>query len=294
MATLERAAAAFLHRSRSLRTCAQQQQTQLPPQQPQLPREGLLAKRQWWFGQESKPSRLYRRFTTTTTTDPSQSPPLQVQAAAAVAPDPLVLLIIGDWIDHDSDGDEDENRKEYPLVLMPNLLTTNNTVPVETVDDIVDAVNQHYSACSQFVGGMGEQDPGVWFAPIASSVHKDDDVLGAATLPLLRDAMQACREERHGVPFSVYTSGVQIADAVTVASLRFHSVQVSLWAASPVDYGHCTGRPHAVFSEVCGFVAHASECGVPVEVGVLRPYAEPARALALSLGARHVHVYDDP
>jgi hypothetical protein len=46
------------------------------------------------------------------------------------------------------------------------------------------------------------------------------------------------------------------------------------------------------FGAACGFVADAAERGFPVEVWVHAQYAGPARELALSLGARHVHVYD--
>ena len=157
------------------------------------------------------------------------------------------------------------------------------------MESIIEAVNRYYTSSAQFVGGMGEQDPGVWFAP--GDTRTQDLLADATTLQLLEDAMEACRSERHGVPFAVYTSGVHVVDMEAVAALRWDSVQVSLWAATPNDYNKCTGGRND-FAQVCGFIAQASEMNVPVEVGVLRQYAGPASSLALSLGARHVHVYD--
>lgn len=75
-----------------------------------------------------------------------------------------------------------------------------------------------------------------------------------------------------------------------MAQLKWESVQVSLWAANPSDYEKVTGRDD--FGIVCGFIAEATDLGIPIEVGVLRRYAGPARDLATSLGARHVHIYE--
>jgi hypothetical protein len=183
------------------------------------------------------------------------------------SPEPLILKLVSP--DDNSSSSSEGDGGSRPLVLMPPSVT--NTFLVNSVESIIEAVNRYYTSSAQFVGGMGEQDPGVWFAP--------------------EDAMEACRSERHGVPFAVYTSGVHVVDMEAVAALRWDSVQVSLWAATPNDYNKCTGGRND-FAQVCGFIAQASEMNVPVEVGVLRQYAGPASSLALSLGARHVHVYD--
>jgi len=231
----------------------------------------------------------------------------------AAAPQPLILWVVTDDDGEDLDSSEEEDEdsvssssssesssdddSEYDddahsLVLMPPNLT--NTTFVESAEGVVEAVNRHYSS-SQFVGGTGKEDPGVWFAPFSETV---DVLANAQTLELMETSMARSREERaHGVPFHVYTSGVNV-DAAAVAALKWDSVQVSLWAATPTDYAKCTGgRNSDEFAAVCGFIAEASDLGVPVEVGVLKPYANRARDLASSLGARQVHVYeeeDDP
>jgi len=212
---------------------------------------------------------------------------------ASSKPEPLILWVVnGEDYDEeeeeetssssssDSSEDSEDDDDDSPLVLLPPTLI--NTQLVDSVEGVVYAVNQYYGANQEhFVGGMGENDPGVWFAPL------DQDLL-VSSLDLLRDSMEACRQQRHGVPFSVYTTGVNV-DAAAVAALKWDSVQVSLWAASPADYQASTGRDD--FGAVCGFIAEASDLGVPVEVGVLKQYAGAARDLATSLGARQVHVY---
>ena len=228
-------------------------------------------------------------------------------------PQPLVLWVMqDDFTVTESESDSSSSSEEFssssededdsssledarpPLVLMPQTIT--NATLVASADDIVQAVNRHYGdgdSQERFVGGMGEQDPGVWFAPATDDTLETDLLASSQSLELLGDAMERCRAERHGVPFSVHTAGVNVSDVHAVAQLKWHSVHVSLWAATPQDYERATGggrRPD--FGAVCGFIAEAVELGVPVEVAVLREHAGAARDLARSLGARQVHVYD--
>lgn len=190
-----------------------------------------------------------------------------------------------------SDSSDDDDDELHTLVLIPPSNLTNTTF-VESIDEVVEVVNRRYNS-KHFVGGMGEGDPGVWFAPASDTV---DLLADSKTLELLGTSMERCRQERHGVPFNVYTSGINV-DPAAVAALKWDSVQVSLWAATPADYAKCTGRhgpdDSNLFGAVCGFIAEASDLGLPVEVSVLKQYAGPARDLASSLGARHVHVYEE-
>jgi len=192
--------------------------------------------------------------------------------------------------DEDASSDEDVDDSP-PLVLMPQTIT--NSTLVASADEIVQAVNRHYGdgdSQERFVGGMGEQDPGVWFAP-ATDTLETDLLASPQSLELLGEAMERCRAERHGVPFSVHTAGVNVLDVHAVAQLKWNAVHVSLWAATPKDYARATGGRQD-FGAVCGFIAEAVELGVPVEVAVLREHAGAARDLARSLGARQVHVHD--
>jgi hypothetical protein len=155
-------------------------------------------------------------------------------------------------------------------------------------DDVLTSVNQHYATESQFVGGMGESDPGVWFATTSTC---DKDTL--EFYQLVQESIALVKQERHGVPFSLYTTGIVSPGLdIPLTELGLDCLQVSLFAGSPPEYKKATGQDAAAFGQVCGFIADASEQGIAVEVGVLSAYASSARDLARSLGARHVHVYD--
>lgn len=142
-------------------------------------------------------------------------------------------------------------------------------------------VNEHYES-SHFVGGMGESDPGVWFAGVG------EDALAMASL--VQETIELVQIERHGVPFGLYTSGLITPD-MALAEIGLDILQVSLFAATPADYQAATGHSPKAFGQVCGFVSEAAEQGLAVEVGVLAKHAPAARDLALALGARNVHVY---
>jgi hypothetical protein len=161
---------------------------------------------------------------------------------------------------------------------------------VFTPEDVLKLVNDHYSRQDQFVGGMGEDDLGVWFAPSKSSSSSSSSSDALDYADLVQQGIALVKQERHGVPFGLYTSGLVVDDddATTIPLLNklgLSSLQVSLFAASPP-------RSPQDFGRLCGFIVNAVEQGVAVEVGVLEQYATSARDLALSLGAQQVHVYE--
>jgi hypothetical protein len=156
---------------------------------------------------------------------------------------------------------------------------------VHTVFDVVQAVNEHYGNedCPQFVGGMGETDQGVFFASTGSldPLEYHD---------MIQESIQEVKLERHGIPFGAYTTGILPHD-IPVHELGLRKIRVCLFAATPDEYAQVTGRDQQDFHKVCSFIANTAEQGVAVEVAVLKPYAEKARELAMSLGAQEVHVH---
>jgi hypothetical protein len=154
---------------------------------------------------------------------------------------------------------------------------------------VLDLVNKHYQADSNFVGGMGESDAGVWFATTAGSTK---DSLDYAVD--IQSSIASVKEERHGVPIGVYTTGILSGSLdIPLSEIGISCLIVSLFAGSPDRYMRATGLDAKSFGQVCGFIADAAEQGIAVEVGVLSSDAGPARALAASLGAQEVHVYED-
>ena len=202
-------------------------------------------------------------------------------------PAPLFL-----WLgDSSSISTSTSTSTEQTATRPPNKLLLPVTAATEPTvlssDDVLASVNLHYESDQHFVGGMGESDPGVSFCTVSTC---STDALDFAQL--VAESIALVKQERHGVPFSLYTSGILSHDlTVPLSELGLESLQVSLFAGSPRDYQKATGRDAAAFGQVCGFIADATEQGVAVEVGVLSTYASGARDLALSLGARQVHVY---
>jgi hypothetical protein len=200
------------------------------------------------------------------------------------------------WVGPKQEADEEEDTVEadwnstnnnYNKLLLP--IDRARSATIFTPQDVLDAVTVHYTSQGHFVGGMGEDDPGVWFATPARS--KDDTVDHISSI--IQEGIALVKEERHGVKFGLYTTGLG-----TVPSninhwkdMRLSSLQVSLFAANPNEYHKVTGRPSKDFGTLCGFIVQAVEEGMAVEVGVLEEYKGSARDLALSLGARHVHVF---
>lgn len=183
-----------------------------------------------------------------------------------------------------------ENSSSRSLLLPSGVPFQTQDPPIwDSVESILEAVNAHYEA-SHFVGGMGESDPGVWFSVVPGSSR---DALEFPDIVI--DSIQAVKLERHGVPFSLYTDGTSVLDSsIPLVEWDLDCLVVSLWAATPKDYRAATGREDAAkaFGNVCGLIADAAEQGVAVEVTVLHAHASAGRDLALSLGARQVHVCD--
>lgn len=164
-----------------------------------------------------------------------------------------------------------------------------------------EIVSEHYAREENFVGAMGENDPGVWFAV----PHSDPCDILEYCIPLVLPAVELIREERHGIPFSICTSGILSSSTTTPSAtalieeipweeLDLASIQVSLVAANPRSYQQATGcNDDRQFGSVCAVIAALAERELPVEVSVLHSEAGPARELAVSLGARQVHVYDE-
>ncbi len=181
---------------------------------------------------------------------------------------------------------------------------------VTTPQEALQLVHEHYSmegnildmttktttslSKQQFVGGMGENDAGVAFCAIASS---SVDIL-QFQCAFLHETMELIRQERHGIPITIYTTGLLLppypstTTTLSWQTLGMDVLQVSLLAGTPVEYAKVTQRSAADFGQVCGFVAQALEENVAaVEVGVLSAYASSGRSLAQALGAQQVHVY---
>ncbi len=117
------------------------------------------------------------------------------------------------------------------------------------------------------------------------------------------DIIGAVKENRHGVPFGLYTSGiVQNKDIATNLKemIGISSIEVTLGAGDPQSYGqvvHVRNNDmdaNSAFGEVCSFIVQASESGFPVTVAVAGgKYAASGSELAKALGAVDVVVYEN-
>lgn len=179
-----------------------------------------------------------------------------------------------------------ENQPSTTSVKSPSLLLPTGIVPpsqptVFSPEDVVKQVNFHYDSDTHFVGGMGEEDPGVWFASL--------DLDPLAYGEIVQESIELVKEERHGVPFSLCTTGM-VAPTVPLSELGLSTLHVSLYAGSPSDFAKATGQTERDFGMLCGFIVEAVEQGIPTEVWALEAYASGARDLAVSLGAQHIHI----
>jgi hypothetical protein len=184
-------------------------------------------------------------------------------------PQPLFL-----WL---GESNNPEAPKSSLLLPVPKPLEPT----VLTPEEVLQSVNSYYEAETQFVGGMGEDDPGVWFASI------NFDPLDYSEM--VQDSISLVKEERHGVPFSLFTSGL-VSPNVPLAELGLSSLHVSLYAGSPKEYAKASSNSERDFGTLCGFIVEAAEQGIAVETWVLEEFAGGARDLALSLGAQNVNV----
>jgi hypothetical protein len=194
------------------------------------------------------------------------------------------------WLGGEGDNDKASDQASTPLLLPKLKIPCTSTVSAP--DDIRDQVNEFYEK-SHFVGGMGEEDPGVWFAACHGNGNGNGKGDALDYAELVQEGIFITKQERHGVPFGLYTSGL-VTPSIPLSELGLSTLQVSLYCGSPPDYAKVTGRDAKAFGQLCGFIVDAVEQGVTVEVGVLEAYAGSARDLALSLGAQQVHVYPTP
>ena len=250
-------------------------------------------------------------------------------------PQPLFLWLgTGDNNNNNNNQSQGAKTKCWTRLLLPTTTPTPPQPPLTWVDSAETAlqlVNQHYETTDSFVGGMGESDPGVWFASAVVEIttanahdsdtnhHNDDDDDASHFFhdpleyaDLVAECIELVQTERHGVPFGLYTTGIlkSSSPSVPLTELGLDCLHVSLFAGTPKDYveavqRHCGNNGCSSsssssssnvsendFGTVCALIAHAAEQGVPVEVGLAADYATgAARDLALSLGAQQVHVY---
>ena len=188
----------------------------------------------------------------------------------------------------------DDNNNQKGTVTLPRLLLPDSAPPptpiITDASMALDLVSQHYESEAQFVGGMGESDLGVWFAT-GGGDNASKDTLDYA--PLIQEIIAAVKQERHGVPFGAYTTGiVSSSSLLPVSEIGLSVLQVSMMAGTPDAYNRVTGLDGKLFLQVCGFIADAAEQGMAVQVGLLKAEAGGARDLALSLGAQHVEIYE--
>ena len=184
---------------------------------------------------------------------------------------------------------DDSQTKEGTVALPRLLLPASTPPPTKVITDAsmaLELVNQHYESESQFVGGMGESDLGVWFATTGDAAK---DTLDYA--PLIQETIAAVKQERHGVPFGAYTTGI-VSSSLPISEIGLSVLQVSMMAGTPNAYKRATGLDSNYFVQVCGFIAQVAEQGMAVQVGLLKSEAGAARELALSLGAQQVEIYD--
>ena len=200
------------------------------------------------------------------------------------------------WLESNSSTSNNSNSTRPPRILMPKSNKSALQATVSSPEDIVTAVDNHYSlseedssSSSQFVGGMGENDEGVWFAC--------NDVDPLLHFSLIQQAISTVKQSRHGVPFGAFTSGVNLPADLFLSDIGLSTVQVSLLASNPTEYAQATGLSSTeamkAFGQACGFCVTVAEAGFPLQVSVLQPYASSARDLATSLGAIHVDVYSE-
>lgn len=199
------------------------------------------------------------------------------------------------------DGIDVTEGKEYNI---EDPSSSSLSVRDEMITDISAIVESHYTLDNgnQFVGGMGENDGGVWFVADCNSSTCSGDGCDD-TLDYwehIRDVISSIKQNRHGIPFGIYTSGIikdkDIANDLK-GNLGISSVQVTLGSGDPVSYGQVVGiegsSANSAFGEVCNFIVSSAESGFPVTAAVAGgKHTGPGSELAKALGAVNVVVYD--
>ena len=299
-----------------------------------------------------------RRTGSSSATRPATAPPTEASPQRLFLWVPTAQIIAGSHHDALSlsgkENDPSHHRQQRSTLLQQHVLLPSAAIQqfveaqmttmqvVQSVDDIVAAVNQHYSidhhhkdrddgdddapqppARTQFVGGMGEQDLGVYFVSLPSGEDSSyQDLLHhTETIELLRDGIEHVKAIRHGVPFGLYTSGLlreppnEDHDLSFLKELNLDVLEVSLfgWDSSGSG-GHPAERYHQFLTStvgrkdaqkddlqhICQFITSAVESQQQnVHVSLLQPPknhhhtwdTKEAAQLAMSLGAQEVHYY---
>lgn len=204
--------------------------------------------------------------------------------------------------------DKEENHLLRPLILSPiskeiqNKAETIRTGSASTENDFVQSVTseieKHYAIenSEQFVGGMGENDGGVWMVSGGTGDTLD-------YWEVIREIIKEVKENRHGIPFGLYTSGLSSAPESIYSELKteigLSSIQVSLLSHAPDKYASLRkmqdiSQAQKDFGQVCNFVVNAAESGFPVVAAVAGgEHAKGASELAKALGAVDIVVYDN-
>lgn len=183
--------------------------------------------------------------------------------------------------------------------MLPHSLLKSDIKRLVVKDDgvatIVNAIENYYSLdnSKQFVGGMGENDKGVWL------VSEDLDTLDTLEFSKdISDITSQVKQSRHGIKFGLYSSGlVNDPDiAINLPSIGISQINVSLMGSDPDSYGVLTGMNASdatkAFAKVCGFIALSSESGFKVTAAISDTQKAQASDLAKALGAVDVVVYD--
>jgi hypothetical protein len=193
-----------------------------------------------------------------------------------------------------------EKDNEIKSRMLPSSLLKTDMKKLAVKEDdgvtaIINEIEEHYSLdnSKQFVGGMGENDGGVWL------ISEDIDVTD--TLEFSEDISEITsqvKQSRHGIKFGLYSSGLTKDPdiATSLPSMGVSNIRVSLMASNPDSYGKLTGMNSSdatkAFAHVCGFIAVAAESGFKVTAAVSDTQQASASDLAKALGAVNVIVYD--
>ncbi|KAL7577640.1 hypothetical protein ACA910_015157 [Epithemia clementina (nom. ined.)] len=242
-----------------------------------------------WIQQQQQPLFDSRRF-------------LSSLPSSTLSPPPLLLGWNGPQPATTSQKKKGKSKVWRPPVLFPfKVDRTNDITPVSSIEEAVEKINAHYSNDNRFVGGMGESDPGVALVSFSPSRDIIDDPESIQTL------IEAVKEERHGVPFHLYTTGIPVRgymddqDWDVWKQVPLESWQVSLYAGTPPEYNQVANVPelleeedddenYIVFGTVCGFIGGAVDSEMPVEAIVVRSQAIRGREMARDLGVRQTHI----
>mmetsp|Transcript_665 Transcript_665/g.1049 ORF Transcript_665/g.1049 Transcript_665/m.1049 type:complete len:249 (+) Transcript_665:117-863(+) len=195
-----------------------------------------------------------------------------------------------------SNNIDSSSLNSRPYILTPSMPSVREINELEISEGLIDAIassiEEHYAIenSEQFVGGMGENDGGVWISSDTSvdTLYYWEDI---------RDIIEHVKQNRHGIPFGVFTSGIteDMEIASNLKGIGLSTIQVSLISSNPESYAAIRGikdlaKAQSDFGQVCNFIATAAESGFPVIAAVVGKHG--GAELAKALGAVDVAVYD--